>query len=64
LQGKAISYEQRMNKICIFIGMMGFGWIGWWAGSQVGFLTAYIVSGVGSMVGAYIGWRINRDYLS
>jgi len=53
----------RMNKLCIFMGMTVFGWIGWWVGGQFGFLTAFIVSGIGSMAGVYIGWRINRDYL-
>jgi len=53
-----------MNKLCIFIGMTIFGWLGWWLGEQFGFTTAFILSGLGSMVGVYVGWRINRDYLS
>jgi len=53
-----------MNKLCIFIGMTVFGWIGWWLGAQVGLLTGFIVSGIGSAVGVYLGWRVNRDYLS
>ena len=53
-----------MSKLCIFIGMTVFGWIGWWIGDQIGFVTAVILSGVGSMIGVYVGWRINRDYLS
>jgi len=52
-----------MNRLCIFIGMTVFGWIGWWVGEQFGFMTAFIVSGIGSMLGVYVGWRINRDYL-
>lgn len=52
-----------MNKLCIFIGMTVFGSIGWWLGEKVGFMTAFIASGIGSMAGVYIGWRINRDYL-
>ena len=39
------------------------GWIGWWLGEKVGLVTALVLSGAGSMVGVYIGWRITRDYL-
>jgi hypothetical protein len=53
-----------MNKLCIFIGMTLSGWIGWRFGEQFGFLPAFLLSGVGSMAGVYVGWRINRDYLS
>lgn len=53
-----------MNKLCIFVAMTLLGWVGWWIGSYIGFMTAYIVSGVGSMLGVYVGWRIHRDYLS
>jgi hypothetical protein len=53
-----------MNKIWIFVGMTVFGWIGWWAGSSLGIMTAYIFSGVGSLLGVYVGWRINRDFFS
>jgi dipeptide/tripeptide permease len=45
------------------MGMIIFSWIGWWLGAKIGFWTAYILSGVGSILGVYIGWRINRDYL-
>ncbi len=51
-----------MKKLCIFLGITIVGWIGWWLGSWVGEVTAYMLSGVGSMVGVYAGWRINRDY--
>jgi len=51
-----------MNKLWIFLGMTILGWFRWWVGSHVGFMTAYALSGVGSLAGVYIGWRINRDY--
>ena len=53
-----------MNKLCIFVGMTVLGWVGWWLGDKVGTLTAFVLSGIGSVVGVYVGWRINRDYLS
>ena len=53
-----------MNKLCIFLGMTVLGWMGWWIGDQVGFMTGFVLSSIGSVAGVYVGWRINRDYLS
>jgi hypothetical protein len=52
-----------MNKLCIFVGMTVLGWVGWWLGDQFGITAAFILGGVGSLLGVYVGWRINRDYL-
>jgi len=41
-----------LNKLCIFVGMTILGWVGWWLGNQIGLVTAYVVSGVGSMLGS------------
>jgi hypothetical protein len=51
-----------MGKLCITIGIVLFGWIGWWLGSYFSFTTAYFISFAGSLVGVYVGWRINRDF--
>ena len=53
-----------MNKFCISVGMIALGWVDWWIRSPFGLVAAFILSGAGSMVGVYIGWRISRDYLS
>lgn len=52
-----------MNKLCIFIGVMVFSWMGWWLGAKIGTMTGFALSSIGSVVGVYVGWRINRDYL-
>ena len=52
-----------MNKLCIFLGIMIFSTLGGILGSYVSFMTSFLLSGVGSILGVYIGWRINRDYL-
>ena len=52
-----------MSKFCIVVGMTVFGSIGWWLGAKVGLMTAYILSGGGSLLGVYLGWRVWRDYL-
>jgi len=51
-----------MNRLCIFLGMMVLGWVGWWIGARIGIMTGYFFSGIGSLVGVYVGWRIHRDY--
>jgi hypothetical protein len=53
-----------MSRLCIFMGMFIFGWIGWWLASGFGIMTAFIVSSIASMIGVYVGWRIYNDYLS
>jgi len=53
-----------MNKLCIFVGMTVLGWIGWWIGCKIGLMTGYVLSGIGSILGVYVGWRISRELLS
>ena len=52
-----------MSKFCIFVGMTVMGWVGWWLGEKVGFMTAFLLSSAGSMAGVYLGWRFYHDYL-
>ena len=46
------------------MGMMVVGYVGRWLGAKVGMYTAFILSAVGNLAGIYLGWRVNRDYLS
>lgn len=50
-------------KLCIFVGLNVGGYFGWELGEHVGLMTAFIVSGLGSMVGVYAGWWFARRYL-
>ncbi len=52
-----------MSKFCILTGMVVVGWIGWWLGSKIGIMTAFLLSGAGNIIGIYIGWRVYHDYL-
>jgi len=52
-----------MNKIVLLLSITIFGWIGWKLGDRFGLMTAYFSSVAGSLVGVYVGCRINRDYL-
>ena len=51
-----------MNKLCIFVGMTVLGAVGWWLGEPLGVMPAWLFSGIGSVAGVYLGWRIARDY--
>jgi hypothetical protein len=53
-----------MRTLCILIATTLLGTVGWWIGSHIGIMTAFLCSSIGSMVGVYLGWRIYRDYLS
>ncbi len=51
-----------MNKLCIFAGTVIFGIGGSVLASALGMdtfsLGAFLLSGVGSMVGVYVGWKV------
>ncbi len=49
-----------MNKLCIFFGTSIVGWAGWTLGEAVGFemMGCFLLSGVGSLVGVWVGWKI------
>ena len=51
-----------MNKVAGFIGATIGGGIGWWAGEGVGFMTAFMLSIVGTGLGIYAAKRIIRHY--
>ena len=50
-------------KICIFVGVNVGGAIGWWLGERFDIMTAFLLSGVGSIAGAYAGWKFAKSYL-
>jgi hypothetical protein len=64
LQGKGIPSLDALNKLCIFAGTIVFGLLGGLLGSALGLeifsLGGFLLSGLGSMVGVYIGWRVAR----
>ena len=52
-----------MKKIILLGSITIFSWMGWLLGDRFGIMTAYLLSFAGSLVGVYVGCRINRDYL-
>jgi hypothetical protein len=53
-----------MKKIILLISITLFSWIGWMICARFGIMTAYIASFVGSLIGVYVGCKINSNYLS
>ena len=52
-----------MGKLVSFIGMTVGGAIGWYAGIPIGFMTAFVLSCVGTGVGLYVARRAAQQYL-
>lgn len=55
-------HHSRVNKLCIFVGTTIGSYVGWWAGEQFGFdfFGNFMLSGVGSILGVYAGWKLAR----
>jgi len=51
-----------VNKLCIFVGTTLGGYVGWWAGELCGFgfFANFLLSGLGSVLGVYAGWKLAR----
>ena len=52
-----------MNKLLIFIGMTAGSYAGWALGENFGIMTAFVISTIGSIIGIFAGWYINKEYL-
>lgn len=50
-------------KLLIFVGVNVGGFAGWAAGEPFGMMTAFLVSGLGSIIGVYAGWWTARRFL-
>jgi hypothetical protein len=53
-----------MNKLCIFAGTTVFSYAGWGLGEWLGlgFGWSFVLSGIGSIVGVYAGWKVAQHY--
>jgi hypothetical protein len=49
-----------VTKLCIFGGSLVGGYVAGYMVSSYGMMTEVIVSGIGSMVGVYLGWKLAR----
>lgn len=55
-----------MLKLCTFLGSGLLSWLFWWGAEALGgsFFTAFLISGVGALLGCWVGWWIYQRYLS
>ena len=53
-----------MRKIVMMVSVTLFSWLGWMLGEDIGMMTAYILSSVGSLIGVVAGWWVNKNWLS
>jgi membrane protein YqaA with SNARE-associated domain len=51
-----------MTKLCIFVGMTVGSFVGYIVPSSWGIMWAFFISGIGSIVGVYYGWKIGRHF--
>lgn len=53
-----------MNKLCIFAGTTILGYAGWFLGAALGFefFGCFLVSGLGSVVGVWAGWKVAQHF--
>jgi len=51
-----------VKKLLGFIGMTIGGWAGWALGAAFGTMTAFLVSMVGTGLGAYVAIRVADSY--
>ncbi len=49
-----------MYKFLSLVLMVVFGWVGWLVGEPFGIMTAYFISGIASIGGFIVGWKINK----
>ena len=54
--------NSNMEMLLSFIGASVVGSAGWWLGDRVGFMTAFMLSMVGTGVGMYAGRKAARYY--
>lgn len=48
-----------MKKFILLLSITIFGWAGWWIGAHIGIMTAYLISFISSLLGVYIGVKVN-----
>jgi hypothetical protein len=53
-----------MNKLCIFGGTTVLGYGFGFLGNAVGldFFWSFVLSGVGSVLGVYLGWKLAQKF--
>ncbi len=53
-----------MQRLCIFVGMTVVGYAFWYLGVLLGFefFGCFLISGLGSIVGVWVGWKVAQHF--
>ena len=51
-----------MEKLVVGVGATIGGYVGWYLGDRFGFMTAFMLSMVGTGAGIYFARRVVRDH--
>ena len=53
-----------MIKLCIFVGTTVVSTAFWYLGETVGleFFGCFLLSGLGSVVGVWLGWKVGKHF--
>jgi hypothetical protein len=51
-----------VEKLIVGVGATVGGYVGWYLGDRCGFMTAFMLSMVGTGAGMYVARRMSRDY--
>jgi hypothetical protein len=54
--------EDTVEKLIVGLGATIGGYVGWYLGDRFGFMTAFMLSMVGTGAGMYLARRFSRDY--
>ena len=57
-------YPGHGMKLLIFVGINLGGYVGWELGDRFGTMTAFLLSGAGSVLGVFAGWWLARKLLA
>jgi hypothetical protein len=49
-----------MKKILVAFTTILCSWLGWWLGDQIGLMTAFLLSMIGTGLGIYLGRRLTQ----
>jgi hypothetical protein len=60
---RRVAYWVKMGTFFAIVGSSIGGWLGWVVGAKIGFMSAYMLSVVGTAAGVYYGRRLYAGLL-
>ncbi len=50
-------------KLFTSVGAIAFSYIGWYLAAPLGIGWAFVLSGIASLFGVYVGWKLGQRFL-